>query len=137
AAVFYLLKRARILLARIGLIRPRLNDIGYAAAAYVLYFVTYFVFIIVVTQLLPGLDTDQPQNIGFNEVAGGAALIMAFFSLVILPSIWEEIVFRGFLYSSLRAKLRLRYAIILTSLVFGAAHLELGNGGPLVWVAAI
>jgi membrane protease YdiL (CAAX protease family) len=28
-------------------------------------------------------------------------------------------------------------AVLVTSLFFGAAHLELGTGGPIVWAAAI
>jgi membrane protease YdiL (CAAX protease family) len=28
-------------------------------------------------------------------------------------------------------------AVVVTSLFFGAAHLELGSGGPLVWAAAV
>lgn len=137
SAVYYLIKHARILPARIGAIKPKWRDLGYAAVAYVLYFITYFIFIIIATQLLSGLDTDQAQDIGFENIGGSLGMAMAFLSLVILPPIWEETVFRGFLFSSLRAKMRLRFAVILTSLAFGAAHLELGNGGPLVWVAAI
>ncbi len=136
-AVYYLVRHARILPARIGVKEPKWRDVGYAAAAYGLYFVAYFIFILIATQLIAGLDTDQAQDIGFENVRDGVTMVLAFFSLVVLPPLWEETVFRGFLFSSLRAKMRLHYAVILTSLAFGAAHLELGNGGPLVWVAAI
>lgn len=135
--IFYLLKKARILPARIGWVKPRIRDFGYAGAAYVLYFISYFVVLIMASVLIPSLNTDQAQNIGFDNLQGNAGLIMAFISLVILPPLWEETLFRGFLFSSFRAKYRLRWSILFTSLIFGIAHLEIGNGTPLVWVAAI
>lgn len=137
SCVHYILKRVRILPARIGAVRPRWRDIGYALLAYGAYFVSYLIIVIAASALIPSLDTNQAQDIGFEQATSGAGLTMAFFALVILPPIWEETIFRGFLFSSFRAKFRLRYAIIFTSLLFGIAHLELGNGGPLVWVAAI
>jgi len=135
--VWYLLRRLKVPMRRIGLVRPHLRDIGYALAGYGLYFVSYIILIIVVTKLIPGLNLDQEQDIGFKQVSGTLQTVLVFFSLVILPPIWEEIVFRGFLFTNLRAKLRLRWAILLTSVLFAVVHLQFGNGQPLLWVAAI
>jgi uncharacterized protein len=44
---------------------------------------------------------------------------------------------RGYLFSGLRMVWRFWPAVLVTSLFFGAAHLEFGSGGPLVWAAAI
>lgn len=137
STTFYLIRRAGVTKARIGLVRLRPRDIAYAAVAYGLYFASYLAVIIVATQLLPGLDTDQEQQIGFGQVRTNIELLLAFISLVILPPIWEEIVFRGFLFSSLRAKYRFRYVALLTSLLFAAVHLQFGSDAPLLWVAAI
>ncbi|MGH9351096.1 MAG: lysostaphin resistance A-like protein, partial [Terriglobia bacterium] len=49
----------------------------------------------------------------------------------------EETLVRGYLYSGLRKYWRFWPALLFTSLLFGAAHLEFGAGGPLVWAAAI
>jgi membrane protease YdiL (CAAX protease family) len=54
-----------------------------------------------------------------------------------LPPLGEEILVRGYLFSGLRMVWRFLPAVIVTSLLFGAAHLEFGGGGPLVWAAAI
>lgn len=135
--VLGLLKRANILNRRIGLVKPIPSDAIYALVGYGLYFASYLVVIILAGMLLPGLDFEQEQQIGFGSANTSTELLLVFFSLVIMPPIAEEIVFRGFLFSSLRAKFRLRHAIIITSVLFGIAHLQFGAGAPLLWVAAI
>ena len=133
--ILKLLKRARVSKARIGLVKPKWENILYALAGYGVYFVAYL-FIVIIASHFSNLNVDQPQELGFDGAAG-RQLVLVFASLVILPPIAEEIMFRGFLFSSLRQKLRLRYAVILTSLLFGIAHLQFGNGAPLLWVAAL
>jgi membrane protease YdiL (CAAX protease family) len=130
------LRRARVARARTGLVRPRLRDVGYALVGYGVYFLSYIIIIVIANRFGGFIDVDQPQQIGFED-ARGSQLYLVFASLVILPPIAEEIMFRGFLFSSFRQKFRLRYAIILTSLLFGAAHLQFGSGAPLLWVAAL
>ena len=134
--VFNLLKRARVDKAKIGIIRPHAMDIIYAFAGYAAYFAVYIVIIVVASRMSTLIDVDQPQQIGFDG-ASGAQLWYVFLSLVVLPPIAEEIMFRGFLFSSLRQKYRFRIAAVLTSILFGIAHLQFGSGAPLLWVAAI
>lgn len=133
--IIRILKRARISLGRIGLIMPTLRDVGSALIGYGIYFLSYLAIIIVASQFT-NLDVDQPQQIGF-ESASGSSLILVFLSLAVLPPLAEEIMFRGFLFSSLRAKFRFRYSVVVTSILFGIAHLQFGSGAPLLWVAAI
>lgn len=139
-AIFFVvqcLRLAKVTLQRIGLVRPALRDIGYALVAYGLYFLSYLAVIIVAQLVLPGLDYEQEQQIGFEGAYSGGELLLTYLSLAVLPPIAEEIIFRGFLFTSLRAKFRLRYAVIITSLLFGVAHLQFGANAPLLWVAAI
>lgn len=135
--VYYLLKWANVTWQRIGLVIPKYIDVGYAAVAYGLYFLLYMIVIVLAGILIPNLNFEQEQQIGFENAYSSIGLLMAFVSLVILPPLAEEIIFRGFLFTSLRAKFRLRYAIIVTSILFGIAHLQFGAGAPLLWVAAI
>jgi len=58
-------------------------------------------------------------------------------ALVILAPIYEEILFRGVLFTGLRKKLPLITTGIIVSVIFGAAHLEWGGDSPLNWAAAI
>lgn len=133
--VLKLVKSVRATVASIGLKRPALRDIGYALIGYAVYFAAYIVLILVASQFT-NLNTDQAQKIGFDN-APSNQLYLVFISLVVLPPIAEEIMFRGFLFTSLRRKFRLRFAIILTSILFGIAHLQFGSGAPLLWVAGL
>src|SRR5205807_2021597 len=104
---------------------------------WIFYFAIYLVAVGVLTKLIPSLNVDQQQDIGFTSVHGAAQLILTGISLVILPPLTEEIMVRGFLYSSLKKGMPTIAAVIVTSAVFASAHLpEGGAAGPL-YIAAI
>jgi len=135
--LYLFLKRYRSTFATIGLKRPRWRDAAYGLMAVPVYYVVYLLSVGVATYFVPGLDIDQQQQIGFTDVSGGLALSMAFVSLVILPALTEEIMVRGFLYSSLKKAMRVIPAALATSLIFAVAHLpEGGAAGPL-YIAAL
>lgn len=121
----------------LGFRRPKVGDVGYALVGFGLYLPVYIAVVVGLTRLIPGLDVEQEQQIGFENVAGAPELALVFVSLVILPPLVEEILARGFLYSGLRAQLPKIHAALITSLLFAAAHLQFGSGAPLLWVAAI
>jgi len=113
------------------------TDVGYAFAAFGAYLVllNYVVFNIA-QKIVPHINYNQKQDIGFNN-SHGSVLVLVFISLAILPPLVEETLVRGFLYTGLKAKLPKFTAAIITSLLFAAAHLELGSGQPALWSAAI
>ena len=115
--------------------KPHLRDLGQGALTYVAYFVI-FIFVYMVEQASGLINTEQAQQLGFDNVTG-PMLVFVFISLVILPPIAEEIVFRGFIFKGLRKRLPYIQTALITSVLFGIAHLEFGNGGPLNWAAAI
>jgi membrane protease YdiL (CAAX protease family) len=132
------LKRRGITLADIGLGRkPKTSDAGYALLVFVLYFVSIIAVMVAASQLVTGVDLEQDQIIGFESARGVGPLALVFISLVILPSVIEEILIRGFLYGGLRNKLKKVLAALVASGIFAAAHLQAGSGEPLLWVAAI
>jgi membrane protease YdiL (CAAX protease family) len=137
-AVLYLfLKKYRSTFATIGLLRPRWRDLGYGLLAVPAYYAIYLLTVGVISHFVPSLNVDQRQNIGFTDVHGALALSLTFISLVILPPLAEEIMVRGFLYSSLKKAMKILPAALLTSLIFAAAHLpEGGAAGPL-YIAAL
>ena len=104
---------------------------GFAA-----YFVLYIVGLVIAKALVPSLNLEQEQEIGFSTNTQGAALLPVFISLVILPPITEEIVARGFLFGGLRTKLPFAVAATITSVLFAAAHLGEASEG-LLWIAAV
>lgn len=112
-------------------------DILLAAVTYAAYFVLFLIIATVIKGLLPGVDFDQEQKLGFSTAVSGLSLLPIFLSLVILPPLVEEILCRGFLYTGLRTRLSPLVATIITSALFAAAHLQWGGDAPLLWVAAI
>lgn len=136
--VLYLfLRRYRCTFATIGLKRPRWRDAAYGLMAAPVYYAIYLLTVGVISHFVPELNVTQQQNIGFTDVHGALALSLTFISLVVLPSITEEIMVRGFLYSSLKKATKIIPAALLTSLIFAAAHLpEGGPAGPL-YIAAL
>jgi membrane protease YdiL (CAAX protease family) len=137
AALWRFLKLYRSNFAAIGLLRPRWRDIGFGLASVPVYYVIYLMTVGLVSHFVSSFDAQQAQEIGFENVAGALPFILTFISLVIIPPIAEEIIVRGFLYSSLKKAMRLIPAALLTSAIFAAAHLpEGGAAGPL-YVAAL
>lgn len=137
AALHLFLKRYDWSFAGIGLKRPRWRDLAYGLMAVPVYYLLYLVTIGLATHFLPGLNVDQKQQIGFDNLSGAVPYILAFISLVILPPLTEEIMVRGFLYGSLKKAMKVLPGALLTSLIFASAHLpEGGATGPL-YIAAV
>ena len=136
-AVYWFLRFCKRGFAAIGLKRPRWRDPVYGLMALPLYFILYLATVTVITHFVPSLNVNQQQQLGFNNVTGTEPLILTFISLVILPPLAEEIMVRGFLYSSLKKAMPMAGAVVATSAIFAAAHLpEGGAAGPL-YIAAL
>jgi len=134
--ISYLVKRRQWTWKDIGINRkPNWHDLWQGSYIYAIYF-AIFLAVYALERASGLINTEQAQQLGFNN-AKGPVLILVFVSLVILPPIAEEIIFRGFLFKGLRKRLVYVKAALITSLLFGVAHLEFGNGGPLNWAAAI
>jgi len=136
-AVWWFVRRCKRSLRAIGWRRIRWSDVLVMLASFAVYFVAYAVLLAVATHFIPSLNAGQKQELGFDNVGGTRNLLLTFASLVVLPPVVEETVFRGFIFTSLRKNLRFVWAALATSLLFAAAHLEFGSGKPLVWVAAL
>lgn len=124
-------------LSVIGLGRlPGLRDLYKGALGFGVFYGLLIIAGIFINLFSPDLNNQQ-QNLGFNNISNGTENLLAFVSLVLLPPIGEETLVRGYLFSGLRGFWRFWPAVLVTSLLFGVAHLELGGGGPLVWAAAL
>lgn len=125
-------------LASIGLGRaPAWKDIKKGLLGFGAFYVVLIVVVMVITALIPALNTDQKQDVGFQALNTSLDQVLAFVALVILPPLGEEVLVRGYLYSGLRSRLKFLPALLATSLIFGAAHLQFGDGAPLLWAAAL
>lgn len=137
SAVLWLAKLAGIARSRLGLIKPKISDAGWAFVGYGLYFLCFLAVSIIAKWLVPGLDFEQEQQNGFENAQTTFELLATFAALAVLVPLGEEVMFRGFLFSSLRAKYQFKTAAIVTSIIFGIAHLQFGTSAPLLWVAAL
>lgn len=137
SAIWWFIRSRAAGLRSIGLRGLRLKDPLYAIIGFGVYFLAYSIFLAVATNIFPSLNVDQKQDVGFENAATTTGLALTFISLVILPAFVEEVVFRGFLYTGLRGKMKPIWAGLFASLLFAAAHLQFGNGKPLLWIAAL
>jgi membrane protease YdiL (CAAX protease family) len=117
--------------------RPKFSDLRFFAGGAALYYVSFIALGSLLIRFFPGLNSNQQQDIGFTGITAGVSLLVAFISLVILPPLGEEVLMRGYLYTGLRAKWSFAAAAIVTSILFGAAHLPTGVGPGLLWLAGI
>ena len=148
--LYLFLKRRKSNFKSIGLNRkPKFSDLGYMIGGFLVYFGVFWITLTAVTKAIPQFNATQKQDIGFSSSTSGSDLWLVFISLVILPPIVEEILFRGFLYTGLRSArwanfnplgLFSKYpkivAAIITSLIFASLHLLESSSG-LLWVAGL
>lgn len=104
---------------------PTWSDLGLAPVGFIVYFVLALILVYVFS-FFPFFDASQAQDTGFSILSTNLDKIVAFFALVIIPPIFEEILFRGWLYGKLRAKIPGKFSLIIsvliTSIVFGILH---------------
>lgn len=93
-----------------------------------LYLVTSLSLLIVVGMLAPSVDLSQDQDLGFDNPVGAQQYFILFILLAVLTPIIEEILFRGFMFKSLKFHLRWLDAAIISALIFGLAHGQLNVG---------
>lgn len=115
---------------------PRLLDIGYVLVGFAAYILTFYLSLTLLEHIAPSLNVNQKQDIGFSTSTAGNQLWLVFASLVILPPIVEEILFRGFMYTGLRTKMHKVVAALITSVFFASLHLIEGTSG-ILWVAGL
>lgn len=134
-ALLLFLKSVGNKLFDIGLNKPRLIAIAQALMGFAAYLVGYLLIVAAVKALVPALDLEQEQELGFDF---SLRQYLPFFilSLIIIAPLVEEILMRGFLFGGLRTKLPFWAATAITSLLFAAAHLPAGKDG-LLWVGAV
>lgn len=114
---------------------PTWTDIGLAP-------VGFFVYLLLATgitllfSVFPWFNITQAQDVGFSTFISGRDKMIAFFVLVVIAPIAEEILFRGWLYHKIRQKASLLtnsvasmcLTIFLVSLLFGIVHMQWNVG---------
>lgn len=97
-------------------------------AMFVVFIAIAYMALILTKVLLPGFDPNQAQVNEFTSAVTGNARIISFLALVVIPPIIEEILFRGFMFPAFAGKLGIFLGALLSSLLFGFAHLQANVG---------
>lgn len=112
---------------------PNAYDLIEVVLVYAGYFVSLFIIVALIS-LTGSIDINQVQDLGIQQPTDNSALWAVFLMLVILPPIWEETLFRGFLYNKLRLYSGIGITYVITGLLFGFAHFDFGNPNAIVIV---
>ncbi len=86
------------------------------------YFVTLMVVYALAEQFVTKINLDQEQLNPFKSASAPWEVALAFVGLVIVAPIAEELLFRGFMYQGLKARLPKFGAAVVVSVLFGLAH---------------
>lgn len=90
-----------------------------------LYFLGSVLVYSLVANLLPNINLEEAQELGFALTRAPVELTLIFISLVVIPPIVEEAYFRGFVYGGLRTLLGFWPAALISSIGFGLVHFQL------------
>lgn len=119
----YLFRKQIVTKELLGITRlPSWSDIGLAPLSYIAYALLSASIAYIAVTYVPGFPVDQAQDVGFKSMGHREEYLLAFIALVVVAPIAEELLFRGYLYGKLRARVPLYGAILATSVLFGFIH---------------
>ncbi len=119
----WLIQKRRTSKSDLGLTRlPTWTDIFLTPAAFTIYIIMSGLIMLLVKNFVPGINLEQAQDVGFDQLSQRYEYILAFITLVVVAPIAEETLFRGYLYGKLKKYVPFWAAMIVTSILFGAIH---------------
>ncbi len=118
------LKSTREKLSSLGVTEKNIETAWYAIPAYFAYLLSIFAVMYVVGFYVSQDILTQEQSIGFEDTNDFTGTISAFIALVIIAPIAEELLFRGYLFNRLKTAIDYRWAILISSLIFGLVHIQ-------------
>lgn len=104
------------------------RDIWWLPLVMWLVYMAATVLVASVVDFLPWIDPNQEQDVGFQGISTPIEYLLAFFALVILPPVAEELLFRGYLFGRLRKRFGFWLTTIVVSIVFGLVHFQWNVG---------
>ena len=122
---------------------PTWTDLGLAPVALAVSLILGTALLYLFAAIFPWLNLTEAQALaGFEVLTSGLDRVVAFFALVVIAPVAEEIIFRGWLYGKLRAKIPGRYlslllSIFIVSALFGFAHLQWNVGITMFAMSAV
>ncbi len=115
---------------------PTWSDLLLAPIGFIVFMFVSTILLALMQKFLPGINWEQAQDVGFNNLISQSDFMLTFIMLVVVAPVAEEVIFRGWLYGKLRSKIPAIPAIILVSILFGIVHGQ-WNVGVTVFVMSI
>jgi membrane protease YdiL (CAAX protease family) len=112
----------------LGFKRTRIDDMITVLPVFFAYFLSLTGIFALIAILIPAIDLDQTQDIGFENDNSAAEYVVAFITLVIIAPLFEELLFRGFVFRGVAQQYGFWIGALLTSGLFAVAHLQLNVG---------
>lgn len=102
--------------------RIKVHDVLAAIIAWAGYLIMSIVLTVLAAVILPQINLDQSQDIGFGRIVSDWDIVYIFLAIVIAAPIMEELIFRGYLYGTLRRLMPWWAGAVVTGVVFGLVH---------------
>lgn len=115
---------------------PTWTDILLAPVGFIVFMIVAVILVAIFQSIFPGINWNESQDVGFSNLISSSDFILAFISLVVVAPVAEELIFRGWLYGKLRAKIPAIPAMLVVSILFGIVHGQ-WNVGVTVFVMSI
>ena len=115
---------------------PTWTDVLLAPIGFIVSIIAAGALTALMMLIMPQIDWQQTQEVGFHGLYAIADYMLAFTCLVVLAPIAEELLFRGWLYGKLRARMAALPAILITSVLFGIMHGQ-ANVGVVVFALSV
>lgn len=112
----------------LGVDRTPLRSIWWMPAALWFTYMAVTIFVAFGLSFVPGFNSDERQQVGFENLQHLYEYVLAFVALVIVPPIAEELLFRGYLFGRLRERWGFWVTTATVSAVFGLVHLQWNVG---------
>lgn len=119
--VLYCLRYECALTKVFGLKKPRVRQILYGLCL----IVGIFLLMQIVAQWVkPFLPDYYFASLSLNSALKTRPVLMSFLSIVLLPAIFEELLFRGFIQTGLAQGMSFRCTVLFSACLFAALHLD-------------
>ena len=115
---------------------PTWTDILLAPVGFIVFMIVAVILVAILQAIFPGVNWNESQDVGFSNLISSSDFVLAFISLVVVAPVAEELIFRGWLYGKLRAKIPAIPAMLVVSVLFGIVHGQ-WNVGVTVFVMSI
>lgn len=115
---------------------PTWTDILLAPVGFIVFMIVAVILVAILQSIFPGINWSESQDVGFSNLISSSDFVLAFISLVVVAPVAEELIFRGWLYGKLRAKIPAIPAMLVVSILFGIVHGQ-WNVGVTVFVMSI